>query len=135
MIVTKSINEVLGYIEYSYEYKKEPFEEDPNDPGTQYESDTFSTLHEFLQKVSPSVIEEIREQLSVERVWVSNITLRAKSEESGISANLSMFDKGKSRAIMSATINNEDVESRLLINLQKMKEIVDNTLQDYPVKY
>ncbi|MBP1308908.1 hypothetical protein JOD82_001928 [Paenibacillus sp. 1182] len=147
MIVTKSMDTVKGYIEYAYAYKVGMFEEDTNDPDTQFESDTFSSLKEFLVKVSPDMIEEMRKNLGVDRVWISHVGFEATSNDGEVSSSLSMFDRRKnqssifepseksSRGTVSVKLNNEDIESRLMENLQKVKRIIDNTLGEYAVKY
>ncbi|ADO59672.1 hypothetical protein [Paenibacillus polymyxa] len=147
MIVTKSMDTVKGYIEYAYAYKVGMFEEDTNDPDTQFESDTFSSLKEFLVKVSPDMIEEMRKDLGVEWVWISHVSFEATSKDGEVSSSLSMFDRRKNQNItlepfeksshgtVSVKLDNADIESRLMENLQKVKRIIDNALDEHVVKY
>jgi hypothetical protein len=141
MIVTKATGKVKGYIEYSYELKREPFDRgDEEEDGTQYESDTFSTLTEMLEKLKPEVLEEVRESVGAIKVWISCISLDGKSEDGDTTAGLSLYSDRKrgtdeSRGHLSTKINNEDVDSRLMLNLNQIKRILDNTLEEYPVSY
>jgi hypothetical protein len=137
MIVTKAASKVTGYIEYSYEpddYQIFSGEVSQDDLDCMYESDKFNSLDELLAKLQPEVLEEIKREYDAKRVWVSNISFSAQSESGDTTSNISMFTNG-SRGFMSTKIENEDIESRLMLNFHKVKEIIDNTIDQYPVKY
>lgn len=135
MIIAKGFKGVTGYIEYSYDVEDSMgFEPCEHDKDTQFESDTFQNLAELLDKVSDKTLEEVRESVGAKRVWVSTITLKGKSEDGETSAELCLYDN-REEGRVSTKIENKDIDNRLLVNLQKMKEIVDNTLDQYPIKY
>lgn len=137
MIITKGMNQVKGYIEYSYrpqawEIYTEGITQD--DLDCMYESDTFHSLNEFMEKLKPEVLESIKKEYDAEEVWISNISFMGKSEDNKTSADI-MFSDNRVGGHISTTINNNDIESRLLLNLNKVKQIIDNTIEQYPVKY
>ncbi|MFB0830773.1 hypothetical protein ACEU2D_14315 [Brevibacillus laterosporus] len=138
MIVNKSTEKFMGYIEYSYRpdsnvYFTYGFTEE--DEEIAFESDTFYSLEELLNKVSQTRLDEIKEEYDANKVWISCISFKAKSEDEEIAADISLFDRRKSMGVISTKINNEDITNRALINIKKLKEIIDNTLEQYPIKY
>lgn len=136
MIIAKGCKHITGYIEYSYDVKRSAFSEEPCDheKDMMFESDTFQNLSELLDKVSAETIEKVRESLDASKVWVSTITLRGKSEDGETTSELCLYeDRNEGR--VSTKIENGDIENRLLTNIQSLKKIIDNTLEEYPVKY
>lgn len=134
MIITKGMEKVSGYIEYSYDYKDNPDITD-DDRESMFESDTFHSLEELLEKLQPSVLEEIKDSYDADVVWVSAISFKGESEDKETKSEISMFSGKASRGHVATTIHNEDINNRLLLNLQHVKSIIDNTLEQYPVKY
>ena len=134
MIITKGMSEVKGYIEYSYDYKRTMMCDDisEDDRACMFESETFTSLEEFLEKTQDAFLGKIKEHLGADRVWISHISFSGKSEDSETTASLSMSESKKNNGHVATTIKNEDVESRLLLNLQQVKKIIDNTLEHYP---
>ncbi|PPB12990.1 hypothetical protein [Brevibacillus laterosporus] len=138
MIVNKSAEKFMGYIEYSY--RPDPnvcftygfTEEDEEIP---FESDIFYSLEELLNKVSQTRLEEIKKEYEADKVWISCISFKTQSEDKETTADISLFEHRKSMGIISTKINNEDITNRALINIKKLKEIIDNTLEECPIKY
>ena len=136
MIIVKESNNVTGYIEYRYDYNKGrfSFEETEIDPDIMYVSDTFSTLDEMLEKLKPETLEEIKKEYGADNVWISCISFKGKSKDKKTFANLSMYED-KNRGNISTEIQDDDITNRALLNIKKIKRIVDNTLNEYPIKY
>ncbi|MED1667008.1 hypothetical protein [Brevibacillus laterosporus] len=138
MIVNKSAEKFMGYIEYSY--RPDPnvcftygfTEEDEEMP---FESDTFYSLEELLNKVSQTRLEEFKKEYDADKVWISCISFKAKSEDEETAADISLFDRRKSMGVISTKISNKDITNRALTNIKKLKEIIDNTLEQYSIKY
>lgn len=137
MIITKGMKEINGYIEYSYRPDEaticnEGITED--DLDCMYESDTFTTLAELTQKMEPAVLEKIKNDYHAEKVWISCISFKGKSEDGETTADISMYDS-KNGGHVATEIKNEDITDRAMLNMKKIKQIVDNTLEQYPIKY
>ena len=137
MIITKGMSEVKGYIEYSYDFKRTMFCDDisEDDRDSMFESDTFNSLEEFLAKIQDGTLEEIKKNLGADKVWISHISFSGKSDDGETTATLGLSEGKKKQGHVATTIQNEDVESRLLLNLQQVKTIIDNTLEQYPQRY
>ncbi|MGG0667820.1 hypothetical protein ABE073_04740 [Lederbergia citrisecunda] len=137
MIITKGMKKIKGYIEYSYRpHSHEIFADQISDDDLDcmFESDTFFTLKEMLEKLKPEILEKIKEQYNATEVWVSNISFIAESEDKETTSNI-MFADTRVSGHVATKINNEDIENRLLLNLAKVKQIIDNTLEQYPISY
>jgi len=135
MIVTsQSTADVTGYIEYRYEYES-MFFPDAADEGAQFESDTFSSLEELLVKVSSQTLEEIRKSFDAKRVWISCISFSSRDEKQGNTATLTMNEKGKTVGQFSTTIHNEDITDQMVEKMEKIHEISENALNQYPIRY
>lgn len=138
MIITKSANQIKGYIEYRYDFNpanRMIHEITHEDEEMMYEIDTFSSLEELLEKLKPEVLEEIRKHYEADKVWVSCISLKAVSENGETTAEITLFENKKGRGYVATKIHNEDITNRALLNIKKIKEIVDNTLEQFPIKY
>jgi hypothetical protein len=48
---------------------------------------------------------------------------------------IAMFDNEKVQSWVTTKVNNEDIDNRVLENIQKVKQIIDNTLEGYPTKF
>lgn len=137
VIITKGMKKVKGYIEYSYRpHSNEIFTDliSDDDLDCMFESDTFFTLKEMLEKLKPEVLEDIKEQYNAAKVWISNISFMAESEDKETSSDI-MFADTRVSGHVATKVNNEDIENRLLLNLSKVKQIIDNTLEQYPINY
>lgn len=137
MIINKKMSQFKGIIEYSYrpsykEIRDQGITED--DLDCMWEADTFESLNELIDKMQESELQKIRDTFDVEDVWISNITFNGTSEDGETTAQIMFADSSK-RGHLSTKIENEDINSRLLTNLEKVKRIIDNTLDEYPVKY
>lgn len=137
MIITKGMKQIKGYIEYSY--RPQPYviySENLNEDDLEnmFESDTFSSLNELLNKLKPEVLDEIKGLYDAEEVWISNISFMGKSEDGETSADI-MFADSRVSGHVTTKINNEDINNRLLLNLNKVKHIIDNTIEGYPTLF
>lgn len=137
MIITKGVTEVSGYIEYRYDYETSiRIQEEITDEirDSMFESDRFHSLSELLEKIKPEVLEKIKEDYNAEKVWISCIAFTGKSEDGQSSTSLS-FVEDRCHGHIATEIDNKDIQERAFLNMKKIKEIVDNTLDSYPVKY
>jgi len=136
MIVTKGMSEISGYIEYSYDYETTMFNRDitEEDRDCMFESDTFKTLSEMLEKMQPEVLEKIKDSYEADKVWISCISFKGHSGDGETTSSLSLFEN-ENGGHVATTISNEDITERAMLNMKKIKEIVDNTIDQYPVKY
>ncbi|WCF11637.1 hypothetical protein NDS46_30285 (plasmid) [Paenibacillus thiaminolyticus] len=137
MIITKDINNVSGYIEYSLAFEEPVGSYNANDNDEKdecFESDTFYSLQEFIEKISIENLNRIKESSDARDVWVSHISFKGKSEDGVTTADLNMSLKSNSGHV-GTKLESEDIDNRLLLNLNKMKEILDNTLEGHPIKY
>lgn len=137
MIITKGMKSVKGYIEYSYRpHEHEIYSEgiSDDDLDCMFESDTFYSLQEMLEKIKPEVLDKIKEDFDASEVYISSISFMGSSEDKETTSNI-MFADTRVSGHVSTKVNNEDIDSRLLLNLGKVKQIIDNTLEQYPIKY
>jgi hypothetical protein len=136
MIITKGMAQVSGYIEYRYDFKYSMFTEEitDDDRDCMYESDTFNSLSELIEKMKPEVLEGIKAQYDADEVWISCVSFKGKSKDGETTSDLSLYEN-KNGGHVATKIDNDDIESRLLLNLNKVKQIIDNTIEQYPVKY
>lgn len=137
MIVTKKMDKIMGYIEYRYDYKYSPLDGDisEDDRECMFESDTFSTLNELLEKLSPKVLDKVKDVFGADKVWVSCISFKGKSEDGDTSSEIAVFEDNSVRGFVATKIENEDITNRALLNIKKMKALIDNTLDEHPVNY
>ncbi len=134
MIINKPAEKFEGNVVYAYSIKEYPFSpEEANED--MWESRKFKTLSQFLKLNSQETLDEIKEDMAAHRVWIASISFSAKSEDDETKMNIALFDNDRVQSWVSATVNNEDVENRVLENIQKVKQIIDNTLDGYPTKY
>lgn len=84
MIITKATGNVSGSIEYRYDYNRNSrflnnitSEED----DSMFESDTFNSLEELLDKLKPESMAWIKENYDADKVWVSSISFHSISED------------------------------------------------------
>lgn len=82
----------------------------------------------------PEVIEKIKNSYDADKVWISCISFKGKSEDGKTSADISLFENSQ-RGHVATEIENKDITDRAFLNLQKIKQIVDNTINQYPIKY
>lgn len=137
MIINKAMKKVSGYIEYSFEPKRDPFGNNgysEDDLDSMYESDTFNSIIELQEKMLPDVLNTIKEEYNAEKVWISNITFRGKSEDGETSSDIYLDERGCG-GYVSTIVRNEDIDNRAVNNLRHIKNIVDNTLEHYPIKF
>ncbi|MFK3936501.1 hypothetical protein ACI2JA_03160 [Alkalihalobacillus sp. NPDC078783] len=137
MIITKPVKNFSGYIEYSYDKSfglmyDEITEEDREE---MFESDTFKSLSELIKKMSQETLDEIKNKFNASEVWISCISFKGSSEDKETMADISVFDEGIGRGHIATKIHDEDITNGALLNIKKIKEIVDNTIEHYPVKY
>ncbi|WCK56987.1 hypothetical protein PP175_27745 (plasmid) [Aneurinibacillus sp. Ricciae_BoGa-3] len=138
MIIAKGAKEFNGYIEYSYGFDSinrfiHGVTED--DEEAMFERDTFHSLEEFLNKISQETLDKIKKEFGADRAWVSCISFKVKSEDGDTNADISLFENNKVRGIISTKIDNNDITARALLNIMKIKEIADNTIDEFPIKH
>jgi hypothetical protein len=129
MIINKTLSTLGGHVEYEILFGGEC---DCEDEGL-LEYEKFTNLTELLTAISPDKAEELRKHYDAEEVKMLGISFQTIAEDGQAGAHVMINDKV--HGWVTAKINNKDVESRLLANLEQVKRIIDNTLQEYPVKY
>ncbi|PGL14363.1 hypothetical protein CN912_06110 [Bacillus cereus] len=134
MIINKAAKEVKGNVVYSYSVKEYPFSPEIAEDDM-WDNRKFKSLEELLKFTSQEVLDEMKEDLGVHRVWVSGISFEAKSEDEETQFRIAMYEDNKVQSWVTTKINDEDISNRAVTNLKKVKEIIDNTLEQYPIKY
>lgn len=136
MIISKSLGKLEGLVEYTYGYNRtfHSISEDELDDTT-WDSERFNSLSELLELLSPEKVKEIQDNYDADYCLVSNITFTASSNDESETLARVMVGVNGFQGHLSTKINNDDIESRMKLNLEKVKRIIDNTLDEYPVMY
>ncbi|MCU5173757.1 hypothetical protein [Bacillus paranthracis] len=134
MIVNKAAKEVKGNVVYSYSIKEYPFSPEITEDDM-WDNRKFKSLEELLKFTSQELLDEMKEDLGAHCVWVSGISFEAKSEDEETQFRIAMYEDNKVQSWVTTKINDEDISNRAVTNLQRVKEIIDNTLEQYPIKY
>lgn len=147
MIINKRFAELKGVVEYEVviedDFNLFTYDCECDDEIEVFEYERFSNLDELLVALSDSTLEQIREEHAetyananqrVEEVKITNIIFTTSSEDKKSQSRLSVSDQGV-HGWSTVEVNNSDVEHRLLTNLEQVKKIIDNTLEEYPIKY
>ncbi|QYY44751.1 hypothetical protein SAMN04489735_104529 [Aneurinibacillus thermoaerophilus] len=129
MIINKTLSNLGGNVEYEIFFG---FECECEDGGL-LEYEKFTNLTELLEAVSPDKVEEIRSHYDAVEVKITGISFNTATEDR--EAGVSVMIGEKVQGWVTAKFDNKDVESCLLANLEKVKRIIDNTLNEYPVQY
>lgn len=134
MIINKKLEELRGRVEYEIKFKSDIFREDSDDDGLM-EYKPFKNLPELLKCLSEETINKFKADYGedVEQIIITSISFDAKNEDGETAMHLFVSDNV--RGWTTSKINNEDINNRLLTNIEKVKRIIDNTLEEYPVKY
>lgn len=143
MIINKKFAEIKGYVCYEIflEEKRTIFDHDCDCEEdfelTEYEH--FASLQELDNALSLETRKEIKEQYETEynrncTIELVNVTFIASSQDKKTETRFSL-DNNMVNGWATVEINNNDVENRLLTNLEQVKRIIDNTLEEYPIKY
>lgn len=134
MIINKPAEEFEGNVVYQYSVKEYPFSQEETTEDM-WENRKFKTLSEFLKLNSQEILDEIKEDMGAHRVWIASISFSAKSEDDETKMHIAMFENERVQSWVTATVNNDDIDNRVLENIQKVKQIIDNTLGGYPTKF
>ncbi|RNB59390.1 hypothetical protein EDM57_04405 [Brevibacillus gelatini] len=128
MNINKKTENVIGTVEYEVDFGYYGDEEE----FLEYEK--FTNLNELLTALSNDKLEEIRNHYEAKGIKVVSISFLNRSEDKETEARMMITDK-KLNGWVTTKINNDDIDNRLLTNIQRMKEIIDNTLEQYPIRY
>lgn len=147
MIINKKFADLKGVIEYevivSDSFSLFNYDCECEDEIEIFEYDKFSNLNELLVGLSDSRIEKIKRHYNeiyansnseVEEVCVRNIIFTTYSLDKKTQSRMSISETGV-HGWSTVEINNEDIEHRLVSNLEQVKKIIDNTLEEYPIKF
>lgn len=134
MIINKPAEKFEGNVVYAYSIKEYPYSMEETNEGM-WENRKFKTLNDFLKLTSQETLDEIKEDMGAHRVWIASISFSANSEDDETKVRIAMFDNEKVQSWVTSKVNNEDIDNRVLDNIQKVKEIIDNTLEGYPTKF
>ncbi|MED2737727.1 hypothetical protein [Bacillus toyonensis] len=134
MIINKPAEKFEGNVVYAYSIKEYPYSTEETNEDM-WENRKFKTLADFLKLTSQEVLDEIKEDMGAHRVWIGSISFSAKSEDNETKMRIAMFDNEKVQSWVTTRVNNEDIDNRVLENIQKVKQIIDNTLEGYPTKF
>lgn len=127
MIVNKNFKSLKGKIEYEVIYDCE-YEDD-----VIFEYSGFNNLKGLLRKLSKEHIDSLYDEYDgASEIKVVGVTFDLKEDETNL--NLSVFEDEVNANVVTK-INNDDIDNRLLLNIKAMKNIIDNTLEQYPIKY
>ncbi|WP_460291145.1 hypothetical protein [Bacillus cereus] len=133
LIINKPASNVVGNVVYSYSVKERPYSEEYTDDGM-WDNRKFSSLAEMLRLLSQEELDEMKEEFGAHRVWVSGISFEAASDDEETKFRIAMYEEAKVQSWVTTKINNEDIDNRAVMNLKKVKEIIDNTLEQNPAK-
>lgn len=89
---------------------------------------------ELADALSAAKIKDIKDHYEADTVFVTSISFNGSSEDKEATSRFFLTEKGVSGGV-SAKIDNEDIDNRLLLNIKNNKRLIDNTLEQYPVKY
>jgi|GEM_PF-6686567 len=129
MIINKSIEAVKGLVEYSINF--DGYSEE--DELLEYEE--FNNIKELMVALSKEKLQEIKETYhEADRIKIISISFKGTTEDKDTSFQIFLTDN-EVRENVVAKIDNDDIDNRLLSNVEKIKEIIDNTLNQYPIKY
>lgn len=143
MIINKKFADLKGFVVYEVflAEKRTIFDHgcDCEDDMELTEYEDFNNLEELLLALSDKTKEDIQKHYETEydreaEVKLVNITFNAHCQDRETEARISIETVGIT-GWATVEINNEDIEHRLLTNLQFVKKILDNTLEEYPIKY
>lgn len=132
LIINKKTESVTGTVEYIVVWHEDPTSWGSDDEEF-LEYEKFTNLKELLAALGHDKVEEIRKHYDAKQVKISGISFHAKSEDKETTS--SVLVGNKVQGWITVKINNEDIDNRLLMNIKKIKEITDNTLEQYPIKY
>jgi hypothetical protein len=135
MIITKKLESLNGTVEYEVVFNPQHhFFNDFDDDEEIMEYKKFKNLNELLKCLSDETLEKIKADYDdVKEVVINAIIFNSKSEDGEGTAYLSVSNGV--HGWTSTKIDNTDVENRLMLNIKEVKRIIDNTLDEYPVKY
>ncbi|WP_440109993.1 hypothetical protein [Paenibacillus sp. QZ-Y1] len=128
MIIAKKLDSVSGNVEYSVNFKGYSESEEL------LEYEKFSNIKELTDALSESKLKDIKDHYEADNVFVTSVSFNGHSEDKETSSRFFLTEDGVSGGV-SAKIDNEDIDNRLLMNIQNIKRLIDNTLEQYPVKY
>lgn len=133
MIINKQTENLKGTVEYLVQWHEDPitsFEDD----NEFYEYENFTNLKELISAMTDEKLEDIKNHFDAKEVKIVGINFSASSNDEETSS-LIMVGSNYIKGWVTTKINNDDIDNRLLINVKKLKEIIDNTLDEYPIKY
>ena len=130
MIINKEFEELKATIYYQITFKGLAHDDEVLD-----EFVTVRTFDELLKHLGEFGIKKMKEEYdSAASIKISGIEITSdKKEDTSISVQL--HSGRKMTAYATTKIENEDIENRMMTNLQQVKRIIDNTLSEYPIKY
>jgi hypothetical protein len=123
LLITKNELEIFGYVEYCCRYHPSNriiHKNAPDNKNCKYQIEHFASLEEFLKKVKPEVLEEIKKANNADEVCISDICFQAN------------FENIKTKGVPITVINKENISEPILPNVMKMMEIMDNHLRVTP---
>lgn len=130
MIVNKKFNEFKATVHYEIKYDGLASEDEIVD-----ESIVVKNFDALLKCLGEFGIEKIREEhQSADSIKVVGLTLDSEKQEE-TSMQVQLFRGKQFNGWATTKIENEDIESRLMTNLHQVKRIIDNTLNEYPIRY
>ncbi len=132
-MINKPASNVVGNVVYSYSVKEYPYSNEYTDDGM-WDNRKFKSLAEMLRLLSQEVLDEMKEDLGAYSVWISGISFEAASDDEETKFTVAMYEDANVQSWVTTNINNEDIDNRAIMNLKKVKEIIDNTLEQYPAK-
>jgi sensor histidine kinase regulating citrate/malate metabolism len=134
MIINKKLESLNGTVEYEVIFNPQHHFFNDSDDEEIMEYKKFKNLNDLIKCLSNETLEKIKADYDdVKEVVINSVIFDSKSEDREGSTHLSV--SSGIHGWISTTIDNKDVENRLMLNIREVKRIIDNSLDEYPVKY
>ncbi|HEY5561945.1 MAG TPA: hypothetical protein VIK72_09380 [Clostridiaceae bacterium] len=128
MIINKKVELVTGQVEYQTIWEHDFM----RDGETDYEYMKFTTIRELLELISEKQLNRLKEETDCDKVIVSGIVLNGSGEMARFRGGIG---ERKLEGFITVDIDNQDIDKRIINNLEAIKKIVENTLSEHPIAY
>jgi len=128
MIINKKVQLVTGQVEYQTIWEHDFM----SDGETDYEYRKFTTIGELLELISEEQLCEIKNDLDCDQISVSGIVLNGSGDMARFRGSIG---ERKLEGYITVDIDNQDINKRIINNLEAIKKIAENTLSEYPIAY
>jgi len=130
MIVNKKFNEIKATVHYEIKFNGLASDDEIIDESIEVKN--FEALLKYLGEFGIAKMRDVYE--SADSIKVVGLTIGTE-KQGETSMSIQLFGGKQFNGWATTKIENEDIESRLMTNLHQVKRIIDNTLDEYPMKY